>query len=293
MKVARTGHAATLLPDGRVLIAGGAGDDGHGDSLASAELFDPLTGTFAATGDMTAARFNHTATLLANGQVLITGGISKTTTDGGSTTAVFASAELYDPVAGTFAATGDMTAERSGHTATLLGNRIVLIVGGTSEIETDGGSTTTVLASAELYDPEAGRFAATGSTTVARQNHTATLLLGGAVLIAGGSDGITALASAELYDPGTGTFTATGSTTLSRLGHTATLLGDGAVLMAGGYSGDARAELFDPGAGSFAATGSMTMVRWSHTATLLGDGAVLIAGGSGVLGYLARAQLYR
>jgi hypothetical protein len=113
------------------------------------------------------------------------------------------------------------------------------------------------------------------------------------VLIAGGSDGITALASAELYDPGAGTFAATDSMTLSRLGHTATLLGDGAVLMAGGYSGDARAELFDPVAGSFTAAGSMTMVRWSHTATLLGDGAVLIAGGSGVLGYLASAQLYR
>jgi hypothetical protein len=291
MKVARTGHTATLLSDGRVLIAGGVGDDGN--SLASTELYDPASETFVASGYMIASRLNHTATLLANGTVLIAGGTCKATTDGGDTTTVLVSAELYDPLTGMFAATGHMTAERSSHTATLLGNRMVLIVGGTSEIKTDGGSTTTVLASVELYDPEAGTFAATGSTTVARQNHTATLLLGGAVLIAGGSDGITALASAELYDPVAGTFTAAGSTTLSRLGHTATLLRDGTVLMAGGNSGNARAELYDPGAGGFTTTGSMTLLRWSHTATLLGNGAVLIAGGSGVLGYLAGAQLYR
>jgi hypothetical protein len=278
MATARSGHTATLLPDGRALISGGVGDDWN--SLASAELYDPLTEKFTAAGDMTAARVNHTATLLANGLVLIAGGTSAT--DGGNTTTAIASAELYDPLAGKFAATGDMTVERSGHTATLLGNRTVLVVGG------DGDG-----ASVELYDPGAGTFAATGSTTVARQNHTATLLGSGAVVIAGGSDGIMALASAELYDPAAGTFAATGSMTMSRLGHTATLLPDGTVLMAGGNSGDARAELYDPEAGRSTATGSMTMARWSHTATLLDDGAVLIAGGSGVLGYLATAQLYR
>lgn len=280
MAAARTGHTATLLPDGRVLIAGGAGDDGYGDTIASVELYDPLSGTFAAVGDMIASRLNHTATLLANGTVLIAAGTS--IADQGETATTLASAELYDPLSGTFSPTGDMTAERSGHTATLLGNSAVLVVGGDS----NG-------ASAEVYDPSAGTFAATGSPTVARQNHTATLLDNGAVLIAGGSDGITALDSAESYDPATGSFAATAAMTLSRLAHTATLLRDGTVLMAGGDSGDARAEIYDPAAGRFTATGSMTLVRWSHTATLLADGAVLIAGGSGVVGYLASAQLYK
>jgi hypothetical protein len=174
-----------------------------------------------------------------------------------------------------------MTAERSGHTATLLGNSAVLVVGGDS----NG-------ASAEVYDPSAGTFAATGSPTVARQNHTATLLDNGAVLIAGGSDGITALDSAESYDPATGSFAATAAMTLSRLAHTATLLRDGTVLMAGGDSGDARAEL--------RSSGWALHCDWQHDhgevephGDLVGRRGVLIAGGSGVLGYLASAQLYK
>jgi hypothetical protein len=188
MTVARAVHTATLLSSGQVLIAGGA--DVNGNALASAELYDPTTGTFSATGSMTAARDEHTATLLSRGEVLIAGG-RYYGSDGDLMS--LASSELYDPVAGTFIATGTMATEREGHTATLLPNEKglvgkVLIAGGD-----DGPS---VVESAELWNPGAGTFIATGHMTAARLNHTATLLSNGKVLIAGGDE----IGSAELYE---------------------------------------------------------------------------------------------
>jgi len=282
MTTARESHTATLLPDGKVLMAGGF--DGT-NVIASAEFYDPAAGTFTVTGSLTVARVGHTATLLPSGKVLIAGGDA----GGAYLGAVLASTELYDPVAGTFTATGSMTAAREDHTATLLGNGKVLIAAG----EDYSG----VLASAELYDPAAGTFTVTGSLTVARVGHTATLLPSGKVLIAGG-DG---LGTAELYDPDSGTFAATGSMIVARSYHTATLLPSGKVLIAGGGSnfGEiASAELYDPATGTFAATGSMIVARSYHTATLLPNGTVLIAGGwnddSGGAGEtLASAELYQ
>jgi hypothetical protein len=152
-----------------------------------------------------------------------------------------------------------------------LGNGKVLVAGGYSG--------TAILASAELYDPAAGTFTATGSMTVARRGLTATLLSNGKVLIAGGTSSGQIEASAELYDPAAGTFTATGSMTVGRYLHTSTLLGNGKVLIAGGGYPYTSAELYDPAAGTFTATGSMTERMDSHTATLLGNGKVLMVGG--------------
>jgi hypothetical protein len=234
------GHTATLLPDGKVLVAGGVDNI---RAVASAELYDPATGTWAATGSMTTSRVGHTATLLPDGKVLVAGG------DG------LASAELYDPASGTWAATGSMTTSRSDHTATLLAGGRVLVAGGYS----DFGSR--LLGSAELYDPATGDWTAAGSMTSPRILHTATLLPDGQVLVAGGAIGVsptgdTILASAELYDPASGTWTATAGMATVREFSTATLLPGGTVLMAGGKGGAysqpphgplASADLYDPG----------------------------------------------
>ena len=289
MTTTRASHTATLLPGGKVLIAGGEHFDNTNYqtlALASAELYDPATGTFTATGSMSTSRSAHTATLLTNGKVLIAGGASYVYYDMPTynTDLAVANAELYDPMTGTFTATGSMSGNAgAGLTSTLLQNGKVLIAGGAS---VSGAS----FPNAELYDPAAGIFAATGNMTVARYRHTATLLPSGKVLITGGS-GTPDLSSAEQYDPAAGTFTATSSMSVSRYFHTATLLPDGMVLVAGGWN-DPSAELYDPAAGAFTAKGNMTTARYRHTATLLPSGSLLIVGGS-ASGDLASAELYQ
>ena len=276
MAVSRAAHTATLLRNGKVLVAGGFG--GGQSALASVELFSPEEGRFAAAGAMRVARSSHTATLLPDGRVLIAGGF-----DGG----YLSSAELYDPVTGSFTATGAMTVARSDHIAVLLPNGKVLVAGGV-------GTGWTFLSSAELYDPATGRFAPTGSLSVPRESHTATLLRDGRVLITGGHQGrhaaITIYASAEVYDPANGRFTRVGDMRVRRHKHDAVALADGSVLVLGGSDerderGQYRsAELFDPRSGSFSETGSMQAPRYKFNgaSVLLADGSVLLMGGSAV-----------
>jgi subtilase family serine protease len=226
LNTSREDTTATLLNNGMVLIAGGY--DGVNDvALASAELYNPATGTFAYTGSLNDARFQHTATLLNSGMVLITGGSN------GS--GFVTQAELYNPTTGKFTVTGTLSA-RLYPTATLLNNGMVLIAGGIH-----GSNYTGYLSTADLYNPTTGTFTATGSLNTARDNHTATLLSNGMVLIAGGigtcgSSCFEALSSAELYNPTTGTFTVTASLNTARDLPTATLLNNGMVLIAGGAS---------------------------------------------------------
>jgi Galactose oxidase, central domain/Kelch motif len=290
MAAARGLDTATLLSDGRVLIAGGgpASWVHPGPYLASAELYDPKTGTFSPTGSMTTTREAQTATRLNDGRVLIAGGI-----DVGQH--AVASAELYDPKAGTFSPTGSMTTARAFHTATLLSDGRVLIVGGNAGI---WGFTGAIRASAEIYNPKTGTFSVTGPMTSARAWHTATLLSDGRVLMTGGVNAGVQLASAELYDPKTGTFTPTGSMKDARVYQTAALLSDGRVLVAGGgadYTNGiflASAELYDPKTGTFRVTGSMIEARTYQTASVLADGRVLVTGGYGAQAPLASAELY-
>ncbi|MFN7986789.1 MAG: kelch repeat-containing protein [Thermoanaerobaculia bacterium] len=279
-------HTATLLPGGKVLLAGGYGE---GPSiLASAELYEPVTGRIAPTGSLTTARGRHTATLLPSGKVLVIGGRD-------ASGVVLSSAELYDPATGSFTATGSLATARINHTATLLPSGRVLVAGG------ENGS---YVATAELYDPAAnggvGAFTSTGSLGTARSGHLATLLPSGKVLVAGGSNG-SILTSAELYDPagngGAGAFAVTGSFVNVHTGHTATLLPSGKVLVVGGSGG--TAELYDPaangGVGAFASTGSLVTARSRHTASLLPSGKVLVAGGyaeDGQKASLATAELF-
>ena len=283
------GHTATLLPNGNVLLAGGFVNSiwdygGISGSSNGAGLYDSTTGIFSGTANMTANRGWHTATLLANGKVLIAGGADVDPTGEGST-----SAELYDPSTGTFTATGSMSVGRFQHTATLLQNGKVLIVGGTLEYTSDP------VATAEIYDPTTGTFSTTGAMATARKEHTATLLADGRVLVVGGTTSTGELrqtSTAEIYDPSSGFFSIAGSMAEARSLHTATLLPSGKVLVVGGGNENSTAEVYDPVTGLFSVTGGMETGRSGHTATLLSNGTVLIAGG-GILAGLASAELYQ
>jgi len=194
MAVARTNDSVTLLPDGRVLIAGG--ETSSFNALDSAEIYDPASGTFRPTGSMTTARTDQSATLLPDGRVLIAGGAS-------SFSDILDSAETYDPATGAFSPAGSMLDVREDQTATPLSDGRVLIVGGLGAA-TNGNQP--ILATAELFEPKTGQFSNTGSMASSRYEHAATMLLDGRVLITGGSDNSGTLTSAEVYDPKTGAF---------------------------------------------------------------------------------------
>jgi hypothetical protein len=279
MTAARSFHAATLLDNGKVLIAGGINPVLQNRST---ELYDPDTGLFTATGSMAAEKYSFRATRLTNGKVLVTGGI-------GSGFFAVASAELYDPDTGLFTGTGSMATARSSFRDVLLANGKVLIAGGSI------GATT--LASAELYDPDTEQFTVIGSMAKARSSFIATPLANGKVLIAGGTG---AGVSAELYDPDTGLFTATGDMVVGRYGASSTLLPDGKVLITGGqgsqlpYTGLmlASAEVYDPVTGQFTAVADMAYSRTGFIAVLLPNGKVLVAGGFNGVSATTNAELF-
>src|SRR3984885_1548036 len=205
MTTARELQSAILLNNGMVLIAGGYNSSGF---LSSAEVYNPASGTFTATGSMSTPRRFAATILLQNGTVLVAGGAGAT-----DPLVALSSAEIYDPVAGTFTPTGDMNVARRLTTGTLLDNGMVLIAGGTN--------TDLMLDSAELYNPANGTFTLTGNLNAGRGYHAARLLNDGMVLIAGGEafsgSSTVALASVELYDPAHGTFTAIGSMNAARV----------------------------------------------------------------------------
>jgi hypothetical protein len=263
MTTARANHTATLLPDGRVLIAGG------NPLMDSAELYDPSTETFTATSSMIEMRILHSATLLSTGKVLIAGGYNPV-----SGVSIGFSAELFDPVTGIFTATGSMSAARMGHTATLLANGKVLI---------DGGRVNGANPKPELYDPSTGVFSFTGSSAYGDDLYpfTASLLPDGKVLetLAYTWD---PSSFAEEYDPAMEVFTQTGRMSAERFYSTSTLLPEGRVMIADFGS----AEFFDPIADVFSA--AVPIQSPGYMATLLSDGTVLLAGGCcGVLSDLA------
>jgi len=281
LNTARHHQTATLLPNGMVLVAGGF-DTG---AIASAELYDPASGTWSFTGSLNVARSFHTATLLSNGLVLVAGG--------SNTSAVLTSAELYDPANGTWTATGNLREARANHTAVLLPDGKVLVAGGL----TSGGA---LLASAELYDPASGTWSVTGNLNTARFDTVgipSTLLPDGTVLVEGGVAAHSVVTwTAEVYDPASGAWSVTGSLNTARYDHTATLLADGTVLVTGGDDSNsvptADAELYDPTTGTWTPTGTLVEGHTRHTATLLPNGLVLAAGGITFGGFTTDAELY-
>ncbi|HXU01995.1 MAG TPA: kelch repeat-containing protein, partial [Polyangia bacterium] len=302
MTVTRQDHTATLLPTGKVLVAGGRSGPSNSSGLSSAELYDRTTGTWAATGSMSGARYQHTATQLGtssnattSGKVLVVGGI----TAGASLN----SAELYSPSAGTWIAATTPSGARNLHSATALASGKVLVAGGVNGA--------TVLNTAALYDPAtgSGAWTATGALPQKVRSHTATLLqvpsnatLNNKVLVVGGdSGGGASVANVQLFD---GTSTWSSSTALSspREGHTATALANGNVLVAGGANGSTVLNttlLFNAasGSGSWASAGNLTGARQAHTATLLPatlvkNGQVLVAGGTNGTASQSTAELW-
>ena len=176
MTTARADHTATLLPNGKVLIAGGVGDGFQ--ELASAELYDPSTGTFAPTGSMITPRYAHSATLLADGRVLIAGGRQ----DGTRGTSVF-TAEIYDPSTGAFTATGDLTS---------IGGEVYAIPWAVTALFPDGRVFVAASNNAEIYDPHSGTFTPTGpyADPSLAYGATVTLLTNGKVLVPGCAAGL-------------------------------------------------------------------------------------------------------
>ena len=274
LSVPRNTPTATLLSGGNVLVAGGGGtpstavDLFNGTSLAFAPGAFPLQ----------AARTGHSATLLPNGKVLLAGGAGP-----------LASAELYNPAAGSFTLTGSLHTARLNQSAVLLDSGLVLVAGGF-----DGSNP---LTSAELFNPLLGTFTAIESMETARQAPTLSRLPDGRILVSGGlGTGSARLSSTEIFDPSSNTFSTGGSMLQPRYQHTATTLPSGGILIAGGTGTQATgsAELFNPTLMRFGATGDMVQPRQAHTATLLGSGMVLMVGGNSgsTTTAISQAELY-
>jgi hypothetical protein len=272
LAVARASHTATLLPSGKVLVVGGQGNSG---TLSDAELYDPASGTWSPAGTMPKARSSHTATLLPSGKVLVAGGSAHSDT-----------AELYEPSTNTWSSAGRMLNSQSYYTANLLPSGYVIVLGS--------------LGTPELYQPSSDVWSSASATRFWKwpelQEHTATLLPTGNVLVAGGGTFRTAspTASTFLYDPSNNTWSSAGDMAHSRKGHTATLLPNSQVLAAGGTSFrlNSSAELYDPFRGTWSQAGRLAKARVYHTATLLPSGKVLFTGGQGNSGPLSSAELY-
>lgn len=263
MLTARQSHTTTLLPNGKVLAAGGRNGYTY---LASAELYDAGTGAWSLASPLGTPRSAHTATMLSDGKVLVTGGFTGTD--------VSFSTELYDPCTSAWSPAAPLNVGREHHTATLLPNGKVLIAGGMLANETP-------VADAEIYDPAADTCTPTGTMNYARNRHSATLLPNGMVLVVGGLSNAP-LDSAELFNPNSGTWTPAASPRQARMDHTATLLPNGKVLVVGGVNWTATlfsAQLYDPTSDTWATAGALNSARSVHTATLLPDGTVLVAGG--------------
>ncbi|WP_257462748.1 Ig-like domain-containing protein [Archangium lipolyticum] len=267
MSTSRDDFTATVLTNGKVLVVGGQGGG------ASAELYDPATGSFSPTGSMPTYRRNHKAVRLNDGRVLVMGGIESI----GTQSQYLNQAVRYDPATGTWSPAGNLLKARASHTATLLQDGRVLVTGGTA-------SNYAFLESCELFDPATGVWTSAAPMSVTRTGHSATRLQNGKVLVVGGS----VPASAELYDPATNTWSPASSPAATRRHHEAFLFADGRVFVAGGANAApvsplyfTSAELYDPATNTWTTTGSMNMARQQQAGMLLSSGMVLISGGYG------------
>ncbi len=270
----RSNHASVLLADGRVLVVGGHGT-GDGSSLATAEVYDPLAGTWSAAGTMSTGRGGATASLLPDGRVLVAGG--------SSLAPMFSSTEIWDPETLSFSSGPSMSVARGGHVAVTLTDGRVLVAGGMSVT-----ANPPAIGSAEIYDPASNSWSPTGAMVQARANHAAVRLPDGRVLVAGGDGGSPAqfkgTTGCQIYDPAAGTFSAAASMAAKRGNHALALLGDGRVMAVGGNKNATgtpvhEAEIYDPGTDAWTSAGTTGSGGTLPTLTVLADGRALAAGG--------------
>ena len=278
LNVARSRHTTSVLASGKVLVAGGyTGFQNNPSSTATYELYDQATETWDMVTSVSSPRANHTATVLANGKVLVTGGRHNNN--------ALASAELYDATTGLWIDIEPMNYPRFFHTATLLENGKVLVTGGLS------GEGFSIGKTAEIYDPAIGSWTLVDHMSIIRWGHSATLLENGKVLVAGGSgpagDGIYTL-TAETYDPFENVWRNVGHLNTPRGFHGALRLADGTVLVAGGLTMPSQqgnvtitAEIYNPGNEKWTYTGSMAFQRipGPHGCVLMPDGQFFAVGG--------------
>jgi N-acetylneuraminic acid mutarotase len=276
MSLPRYVHTATLLPSGKVLVAGGLspmGSSGPFAPVSSTELYDPVDNTWSAAAPMSSPRVGHTATLLPSGKVLVVGGTGDNHTP-------LATAELYDPATNTWTPAGSMGVSRLAHAAALLSSGKVLVT---------GGRTSSITATAEVYDPVSGSWSPTGGMSLTRMDHMTAVLHSGRVLAAGGITNweMSMNAVVEQYDPMAGTWSTTGPLALARRNEVVVALPSGKALVIGGeYAGPGgdgfsvgAAELYEPVMETWSSAGEMFLPRSLHTATVLPSGQVLVVGG--------------
>ena len=297
MEIRRLEHTASLLPDGRVLVVGGRDPEDYPNGTA--EIFNPSTGTFSPAGDLDLVRQKHSASNLNDGRVIIVGG--------GGDDGVLKGIEIFDPtqsrwlvddVKGLWRSGTELNQSRTSHTATLLSDGRVLVVGGRTKQVKEGqdGKTGTslFLTSAEIHDPNSGNWDLTASLSHVRSDHFAIRLLDGRVLVSGGQflgkavteekPSIKILDSAEIYDPATGQWSPTGKMTSPRQRHAGIVLSDGRILVVGGdNSGKAleSTEIYDPSTGQWKTAPPMANQRSFPELLLLQDGRVMAMGGAG------------
>jgi len=288
---ARRGHQAVVLDDGRVLVAGGLA---NGVPLASAEIYDPAADAWSPAEPMSVPRLGHTLTVLADGRVMAAGGSaleSDGVAGGGQTIRTVATTEIFDPATGTWSPAAEMATPRFEHTATLLGDGRVFMVGGLGPAG-EGAEQDLPLRSTEFYDPAANAFVSSTDLSEGRANHAAALLNENAVIVSGGTSGESgdiSVASAEVFDNRAATWTTVGALGTPRTGHTATALQDGRVLVVGGETvrrGSRRsltsAEVFEfslGASGEWRSGGDMVCPRSEQAAVLLANGSVLVIAG--------------
>jgi len=290
LNVARAFTTASELQDGTVLVAGGnSGSLVSAAGLASAELYHVNLESFDLLPPMHSARTLHRATTLADGRVLLTGGVNASGTP-------ISAAEVYDPAVRSFQPVASLSVPRVGHSATLLPDGRVLIAGGSSSFSSISSFATSSRDTTEIFDPAGNSFSAGPVLSEVKTFHEAVALADGRVLISGGITyqyilGVPVLSLSDvnqLYTPsaGSGTFGSDLQMGTARAGHTAILLDDGSALLVGGATGSvyaptvlASTERFDPAGGSFSSAGALSDPRVLTALVRLPNGNIMASGG--------------